>query len=129
MSTATSNFIEVSPLEAGKRPTTLREKVDIGSLQVHEGSERPKGFGMFTLLTQEDGDKRIVWDSMNLSQVREARDLFNQLIEKGFKPYRVDPKTAEPTEILMTEFDPMAEDVYMEEHEIIMAPVKQAVGG
>ena len=129
MKTVTANWMEVRPLAAGSMPANVKEKVNIGTLQVHKGDERPKGFGMFSILTQEDGDKRIIWDSNSLTEVREAKELFNGLIEKGFKPYRIDPKTGMPSEILMTEFDAMAEEVFMEECEIVMAPIQQAVGG
>ena len=71
----------------------------------------PDGCGMFRILTPQDGDKRVVWDSRDLRQINDAKDIFNDLVEEGLRPYRVDPSGRRSPEI-MDEFDPSAEEIY-----------------
>jgi len=125
-----SEMLSLSPLSAGNKPTNLKIEVEINELKSIGDNETPLDYqGMFRILHQDFGDKRIVWDRFNLDSVREAKELFSKLIEEGFVPYRIDAQTGDPTEIPMSEFDVSAEEVFMEEREIVMAPVKAAVGG
>lgn len=77
--------------------------------------------GMFRILNQEDGDKRVVWDRSSLTEINDAKRLFDQLVEQGLVPYQVDARGTRTTKVL-TQFDPEAE-------EIIFVPIKQMVGG
>jgi hypothetical protein len=73
------------------------------------------------IMTKEDGDKRVVWDSHSLPQIIAAKKLFDKLQKEGMVPYRVGTN-GERTSEKMTEFDPKAEAV-------IFMPMKQIVGG
>lgn len=79
-----------------------------------------KGFGCIRVMTQEDGDKRIVWDNNDFAQISEAKNMFDNLVLQGLVPYCVghDGNAAD----IMIEFDPYAE-------EIIFCPMHMAVGG
>lgn len=82
---------------------------------------KPTNHGMFRILSQEDGDKRLVWDRDSLTQINEAKKMFDDLVEQGFVPHEVDAK-GKQTPKVMEQFDPYAE-------EIIFAPMHQLVGG
>lgn len=75
----------------------------------------------FRFLTPKDGDKRIVWDSRDLSQIEEAKTMFDQCVTKGLVPYRVGTDGKATAEV-MDEFDPEAE-------EVIFLPIAQVAGG
>ena len=123
------NSINVTPLAAGSVASNLKKEIDIKNLkELQDDEDLQENEGMFRILHQDHGDKRIVWDRLNITSVKEAKDLYLELIEEGFVPYRVDG-SGNPTEIPMSEFDASAEEVFMEERQIIMAPVQQAVGG
>jgi len=100
------------------------------SLRVLGDSEKvPAGCSIFSILNQEDGDKRIVWDSRNLAEIRDAKDLFDQLIAEGMRPYVVG-SDGQKTKEIMTIFDPVAEEVLMgDAPEIVFTPQKALVGG
>ena len=67
-------------------------------------------FGCFRILSQKDGDKRIVWCKRLLPQIQDAKKMFLDLIKEGMVPYivGVDGKA---TSRVMKEFDPTAEEV------------------
>lgn len=75
----------------------------------------------FRIMSQTDGDKRVVWCRRVIAEIKAAKQMFLDLISKGMVPYKVgtDGK-ASATE--MKEFDPIAE-------EVIFMPVKAIAGG
>ncbi len=75
----------------------------------------------FRFLTPKDGDKRIVWDSRDMSQIEEAKAMFDECVSKGLVPYRVGTDGKASSEV-MDEFDPDAE-------EVIFLPIAQVTGG
>jgi hypothetical protein len=75
------------------------------------------GTGMLCCMN-EDGDKRIMWDSSNRNETSEAEKVFDEYKAKGYMAYRTD-KHGQRGEIIDT-FDVKAE-------RIIMQP--QMVGG
>ncbi len=79
-----------------------------------------KGFGCIRVMTQEDGDKRIVWDNNDFAQISEAKNMFDNLVMQGLVPYCVGDNGRAAD--VMIEFDPYAE-------EIIFCPMHMAVGG
>lgn len=81
----------------------------------------PQGCGCFRIMTKEDGDKRVVWNSMNLGEIRAAKEMFDQLIQEGLVPYKVGVDGQASSEV-MDEFDPVAE-------EVIFMPVAMVAGG
>ncbi len=78
-------------------------------------------FRCFRILSQKDGDKRVVWSKIILPQLRAAKKMFNDLIKEGMVPYivGVDGKASSR---VMKEFDPTAE-------EVIFIPVQAIRGG
>lgn len=81
----------------------------------------PEGFGCFRIMTPKDGDKRVVWDSRDFSQISDAKAMFDELVVKGLIPYCVGINGRASSEV-MVEFDPYAE-------EIIFLPIALVVGG
>ncbi len=77
-------------------------------------------FGCFRILSQTDGDKRVVWCRRVLAEIGAAKKMFMDLLSKGMVPYKVGIDGVATADV-MTEFDPTAE-------EVIFMPV-QAIGG
>lgn len=90
-----------------------------------EGDAIP-GKILWTILTKKDGDKKVIWDPYNFTEIHEASETFNKLIKAGMVPYICDSKGV-PTGEVMVEFDPSAGEVNFKN--IIFAPSKLAVGG
>lgn len=83
--------------------------------------EKPKKHGLFRIINQKDGDKRVIWNSQSLDEIKDAQKMFDDLIKEGLTPYYVDPKGKKTPE-KMSDFDPTAE-------EIVFAPIKALRGG
>jgi hypothetical protein len=112
---------------------SVKREVEIpATLKMLDDSEEiPAGHSVFSILNQDDGDKRIVWDSRNLAEIRDAKDLFDRLIAEGMRPYVV-THDGKKTHEIMTIFDPIAEEVLMGDHpksEVVFTPQKALVGG
>jgi len=75
---------------------------------------------MFSIMSQTDGDKRVVWSRRVIAQIKAAKEMFLDLIKQGMQPYRVG-RDGGPAE-KMIEFDPAAE-------EIIFMPIQAIAGG
>ena len=84
--------------------------------------EVPPKAHAFRVMTQKDGDKRIVWDSQSIPEIHAAKQLFNDLISQGLVPHRCDP-SGKTTPKVMDRFDPSAEEV------VFLPPIKQFVAG
>lgn len=78
-------------------------------------------FGCFRIMSQTDGDKRVVWCRRVLAEISAAKKMFMDLLSKGMIPYKVGVDGA-ATSAVMTEFDPTAE-------EVIFMPVRAIAGG
>ncbi len=89
-----------------------------GQLEVAVSAEN---FGCFRMLSQKDGDKRVVWCRRVIAEIRAAKQMFLDLISKGMIPYKVgvDGQTSAEE---MKEFDPTAE-------EVIFMPIRAIAGG
>jgi len=100
-------------------------KIDIevpGGLSVLSDDLQPEKWqGCFRLLSQEDGDKRIVWRKESLAEINAAKQMFNDLVRQGMVPHRVGSDGRQSNEV-MKEFDPTAE-------EVIFLPLTMARGG
>lgn len=77
--------------------------------------------GCFRILSQEDGDKRVVWCRNVIAEIKAAKKMFMDLLSQGMVPYKVGVD-GNATSQVMDEFDPTAE-------EIIFMPVKAIAGG
>jgi len=77
-------------------------------------------YGMFRILNQIDGDKRLVWNRMNMADINEAEKMFNSFIGEGMVAHRIggDGKPG----VKIENFDPTAE-------EIIFIPMKMVTAG
>lgn len=116
--------IEISSLMAGNKPTNLTISIKIpDNLGILENPKdnAPEHHGIFRVMTPKDGDKRIVWDSRDFSQIIDAKNMFNDLISKGFVPYKVGLNGGPSSEI-MTEFCVNSE-------EVIFLPIGFVTGG
>lgn len=61
----------------------------------------------------ETGDQRLIWDSTDPDEVKEAAERFNKLIEKGWKAYAILPDGSKGRRIWG--FDAQHEEVYFDE--------------
>jgi len=90
-------------------------------LRVLDGAVPPPKHGIFHIMNPKDGDKRIVWNSDSLAEIRAAKEMFDDLVRQGSQPYHVGTG-GKATSRKMDEFDPMAEQV-------IFLPGKQLQAG
>ena len=119
-----SREIDVAMLRFGNKPSNVSTTIKIpDSLGIMDNPSQkaPKGFGCFRIMTPQDGDKRVVWDSRDFAQITEAKAMFDELVVQGLVPYCVGLNGRASSEV-MVEFDPYAE-------EIIFLPVAMVVGG
>ena len=121
--------MKVSPLAAGKRPTAIESEIPDTLRLLADAERKPDGHGLFRIIHQDFGDKRLVWDCHRIEEVREAKKIFNDLIAQCFVPYYIDQKTGQPTKMPMAEFDAVTEEVFLQEREIVMAPMQAAAAG
>lgn len=114
-----STVLDIAPLAGSK----LEVPVEVpDSLQILEGTEQPgPGRHAFRILHFEHGDQRICWHSDSLTEISDARKLFDELRGQGLTPYKVGLDGKKSSEV-MEEFDPTAE-------EIIFLPTKLVTGG
>jgi len=91
------------------------------NVEIPDSLSKDSGDRVWRILTANDGDKRIVWDSRALQQIRDAKNMFIDLVKKGLVPYNVgiDGKA---TDQVMKEFDPLAE-------EVLFLPIAMVAGG
>lgn len=114
--------LEAPVIRVGNIPGNMTVEIEVPEcLSILEGSTPPKGCGMFKILTKEDGDKRVVWDSTVMQEIIAAKEMFDKLVAQGLVPYRVD-QGGKATEQVMQKFDPTAE-------EVIFLPVQMVAGG
>lgn len=72
----------------------------------------PTDGGILIVPKYDEGDFRVEWKPEKSEQVESARRQFVELKAKGYKAYRVDPKSNEKGE-LIKEFDPAASKIVM----------------
>lgn len=91
-------------------------------LQVLEDNQEiPKGYHCWRIMSKQDGDKRVIWNSTSIPEIAEAKKLFQKLQSEGMQAFRVGTDGKRTSE-KMTEFDPAAE-------EVIFVQMKHVVGG
>lgn len=91
------------------------------NLKVWAGNQPPPQHGMIRIVNSKDGDKRVVWNSEVLAEIKDAKKMFDDMVAKGMVPYRIGDK-GQRTPTVMREFDAKAE-------EIVFAPIQLARGG
>ena len=108
--------LDISTLRVGKRPANSQsfETIEIPeSLTVMDGDPNtpiPEFHHCFRVLTPQDGDKRIVWDSRSIRQINDAKAMFDECLRQHLVPYHVGIDGKASAEI-MQEFDPTSEEV------------------
>jgi hypothetical protein len=118
-----STVLELPLMMAGSTPTNLMAKFEVPDcLKVVSDPVPPPNHGMFRMVSPKSGDDRVIWDRFNLTQIQEARKMFNDLIAQGLVPYRVGANGRASNQV-MQEFDPRAEEV------IFLPPMKMVAGG
>jgi len=70
------------------------------------------GIGVLIVPLWDEGDLRVEWSKDKPDEISSARDQFVKLKAKGYRAYRVDPKSSEKGELLK-EFDHTAEKIVM----------------
>lgn len=113
-----SQSVQVAIVKGGSR-VDVAIPDELSSLE--DGQEPQAGCSIFTILNEKDGDKRVVWNRMNLPEIRSAKKMFDDLVVKGQVPHCVGAG-GKATADIMSEFDPTAE-------EVIFMPMPIVVGG
>jgi hypothetical protein len=89
----TERTIEIPLLTYGSegKPSKATAKIDIpDSLGILDHDEPvPQDCGMFSILTEADGDKRVVWNTLSIPEINDAKEMFNNLIAKGMTAFAV----------------------------------------
>jgi hypothetical protein len=85
---------------------------------------------LFRILDPEEGDHRIIWDSLNFNEVRAAAALFEQLQKEGMVAHIIDAD-GNVTDDTAAIFDPTSEEVMMLDapREVVVAPRHALAGG
>lgn len=109
--------IDISPLLGSKIKATL--DVPDGVQILEDGAEKPANHHMFRILHPLKGDERLCWDSTNFADIKGAKKMFVDLVEKGLTPYRVGTNGKATSEV-MDEFDPHAEEVIFLSHKLVV---------
>lgn len=111
-----SRTIDVSLLMGSK--LTAKIEVPDGVQILEDGAEKPANHHMFRILHPLKGDERLCWDSTNFADIKGAKKMFVDLVEKGLTPYRVGTNGKATSEV-MDEFDPTAEEVIFLSHQLV----------
>lgn len=113
--------IDLTPMVSPTgKPLNIRDELVVPeNMAVMAGEQEPaEHHGVFRILNPRSGDDRLTWDKRDFQATKEARRTFLELIQKGFKPFRVGPNGRRSNEA-MQEFDPTAQQVLF----VPMAPV------
>jgi len=121
MKTATSRTITFSPIGDGNMKKEVKTTLEVATDELMTEIESNPNKGIFRILNQKDGDKRLVWDRMSMADIKAARELFNTLSSQGLRAYRVGSGGKASTEF-MESFDPT-------EEEVIFMPMTMIAGG
>lgn len=113
-------IIDFSPFSQGKIHVNLETSLRTPNDQEFALIEGNKNFGVFRILDQKEGDKRLVWNRMSMGDIAEAGRMFDQFIKEGLSAYRVGGDGRQGAR--MDGFDPTAE-------EVLFLPIKMVAGG
>lgn len=118
--TPTPTVIDFSPFSKSRPLRKLKTSLQVPDDQEFALIEGNKDFGVFRILDQKAGDKRLVWNRMSMGDIAEAGRMFDQFIKEGLAAYRVGGDGKQGDSI--SKFDPTAE-------EILFLPIKLVAGG
>lgn len=86
----------------------------------------------------KSGDDRLAWDPRDIKQLKEARDKFYELLDKGYMAFLVEESTGEANKSKrVLEFEPDAGEIVFSFREVVAAAIAgkktvmhpQVVGG
>jgi hypothetical protein len=66
--------------------------------------------GTMKVMSPKDGDFKITWDAENDDEVANAKQAFDDLIDKRFKAYKI-TRAGRRTGVPIKEFDPSAQEL------------------
>lgn len=117
MSAIAERIIDISPMVGGKLKTQIEVPEELQILEGGDQKPSDKHF-LFRILHTAKGDERVTWDSTNFIEIKAAKKLFVELVEKGLTPYRVGVDGKQTSDV-MDEFDPTAEEVIFLAHAMV----------
>lgn len=120
MTTVATTRVNFSVIAKDKRTKSIETTLESPTDETISQFEHNKQYGIFRILDQKEGDKRLVWNRLNMGDISEAERMFNSFIGEGLAAYRVGGDGKQGA--AMTKFDPTAE-------EVIFLPVKLVAGG
>ncbi len=120
MTTIDSHVVEFSSFANSKATTKVKTTLQTATDENISKCERDKNIGLFRILNQKDGDKRLIWNRMNMGDIAEAEKMFNEFVKQGLAAYNVVPGGKSGSR--MERFDPTAE-------EVIFLPLNLVAGG
>lgn len=120
MTNSNSNVIEFSSLWRSPLKTKLETTLESPSDEKFSEYEHNPKFGIFRIIDQREGDKRLVWNRMSIADIAEANNMFDQFIKQGLEAFRVGGNGKAGSR--MEKFDPTAE-------EVLFLPMKMITGG
>lgn len=115
-----TNNVFFSPIAKSKKTKSVETTLESPTDETISQFEHNKQYGIFRILDQKEGDKRLVWNRLSLGDISEAERMFNSFIGEGLAAYRVGGDGKQGA--AMTKFDPTAE-------EVIFLPIKLVAGG
>ena len=118
------SILTVTPLKGSK----LTAPITVGAhLRVLEdGDPIPANHHVWRFLTADDGDKRIVWDPTDFTQMREAKEMYDNCLREGLVPYICNEDGSVSNDV-MDWFDPRSGEVLF--REVVVIPQRLVQGG
>lgn len=115
--TATVNELDICTVGRATERVAIPDELSI----MPDGTKRGPDQRVFRVMTVKDGDKRVVWDATSMSQINEAKKLFEKLKKQGLRPFHVGPG-GKPGSVPLDDFDALAE-------EVVFLPMSAVAGG
>jgi len=134
--------VQVAILEGSRQQAGIRIPDEL--LILGQGQEPTENQHCLRFLTPEDGDKRVVWDRFSLADIRAAREMFEDFMDKGIRIFAVGEDGGPVNE--MKDFDAFAEEFLADDKgdiskekgidkpkgpgkQFVAMPAKRVVGG
>jgi hypothetical protein len=115
--TPTLNTITLHPLTN----TNLQEQYQLPPTITLNNEPPTPHHHQYRILNPKTGDDRLTWDTRDFQAMQDARKTYLDLIQKGYKPFKVDPQGKKTNQPMIT-FDPTASQV-------IFVPMSPVMGG
>jgi hypothetical protein len=112
-----TNIITLYPLTN----TNLQEQYQLPPTITLNNEPPTPHHHQYRILNPKTGDDRLTWDTRDFQAMQDARKTYLDLIQKGYKPFKVDPQGKKTNQPMIT-FDPTASQV-------IFVPMSPVIGG